>query len=278
MERGAAAALFPAVRSVWAGSIVYPPGGRYGPRVQQDIQLVLLHTGMLNIQVDGEARQVQPGTVILLKPGHHEMFYFAEEQSTWHRWISIELEPGGAEQKRLLEKLPWNVPISEELNRLTDVMLSLQGEGEPAYETLKALGISALELFAAEQQRIRAKLEAHPSVAAVKREIQNSYAESWTLRAMAEAGGVSPEHLVRLFQRYEQVTPMKFLWNYRVLKAQEMLAYTGLSISEIAERCGFQTSYHFARSVKQRTGLTPSAIRAASWEGKDSGRQQLNGE
>ncbi|MFD0697427.1 AraC family ligand binding domain-containing protein [Paenibacillus sp. GCM10027628] len=50
--------------------IVYPPGGRFGPRLQQDIQLVLLHTGQMDVSIDGELHNAQSGNVVILKPDH----------------------------------------------------------------------------------------------------------------------------------------------------------------------------------------------------------------
>ena len=44
--------------SAYAGSVVYGPGGTYGPRRQHDLQLVLVHTGAMEVTIDGVARLV----------------------------------------------------------------------------------------------------------------------------------------------------------------------------------------------------------------------------
>jgi AraC-like DNA-binding protein len=38
--------------AVSAGEVVYPPGGRLGPRWQRDVQLVLVHSGSARIAID----------------------------------------------------------------------------------------------------------------------------------------------------------------------------------------------------------------------------------
>lgn len=48
------------VNKTFVGNIVYPPGGRYGPRLQADIQLVLLHTGSMEVRIDGITHAVPP--------------------------------------------------------------------------------------------------------------------------------------------------------------------------------------------------------------------------
>src|SRR5215207_64043 len=62
---------------VSAGEVVYPPGGRLGPRWQHDAQLVLVHTGSARISVDdAEPTLHRAESVALLLPGHRERFEF----------------------------------------------------------------------------------------------------------------------------------------------------------------------------------------------------------
>jgi len=265
MREDAALPAFASVRGSHAGTVVYPPGGRYGPRWQQDYQLVLLHAGEMTVTVDGAAYDIKSGHVLLLRPGHHELFHFAERQDTWHRWIAVQLLPealasvsGGSG-----EQGPVSMPIPEELNRLTDLMLALKPEHPDESEVMRSLGYAALQLFVAQMGCSSAR-QAHPSVALAKQFVQDRYADELQLQQLAGRAGVSAEHLVRLFRLHEGTTPMRYVWQYRVQRAVELLAQTGLSITEIADRCGFKTTFHLARLVKKQTGSTPSDIRAAA--------------
>ena len=49
----------------------------------------------------------------------------------------------------------------------------------------------------------------------------------------------------------------------RLARARQLLAETGLTISQIAETLGFRDVFFFSRQFTQRTGQTPSAYRAA---------------
>lgn len=254
------------IHSAVAGTIIYPPGGHFGPRLQQDVQLVLLHTGQMEVSVDGILHTVSPGHVAILKPGHMEHFVFAKGQETWHRWIAVNLPEVSEETDKHLNSLPFSLPISEDLNRLTDLMLSLRSSYPETSEVLRSLGQTALYLYEAEISRIHREAP-HPSVERAKSLIHIHFQEDLSLEHLAWDVGLTPEHLVRLFRKFEATTPMKYLWHYRVLRANEMLIQTGLPIGEIAHRCGFKTSYHFARTIKQATGRTPSEIRTLHWKG-----------
>lgn len=117
--------LLSVIDNASAGSTVYPPGGRWGPRIQPNVQFVLVHTGHVHIHVDDEVFFVPAGHVALLHPGHREDFYFAEKSETWHHWVHIELGEANPELLRKLELLPRFIPLSETMNRLTDTLQSL---------------------------------------------------------------------------------------------------------------------------------------------------------
>ncbi|MEK0315808.1 AraC family transcriptional regulator [Cohnella sp. 56] len=258
---------FDQVRYASAGSIVYPPGGRFGPRIQQDIQLVLLYTGQMNVAIDGRTLHVLPGHAVLLKPGHEESFAFSRTEESWHRWIAVHLDPLEAHTRDALYRLPEVLPLTEEMNRLTDLLLNLQSYLPGDMPVVRSLGLAALHLYPTESMRMSEQREKHPSVHLAVAWIREHYAEEISLSDLAACAGLSSEHLLRLFKQHEQTTPIHYLWRYRIERAIELLATTGLTISEIASRCGFKTSHHFARMIKKTTGRTAKEIRQSSWSG-----------
>ena len=57
------------------------------------------------------------------------------------------------------------------------------------------------------------------------------------------------------------MTPMAYLWSYRLRVAKKHLAFTSLPVKDIALRCGFKTVQHFCRKFEATNGLTPTAYR-----------------
>lgn len=250
-----------------AGSIVYPPGGRLGPRIQQDVQLVMLYTGEMNVEINGRMVRIGPGHVVLLKPGCEENFTFSRSEETWHRWIAVHINKLPEETTQLLGQLPEYLPLTEEMNRLLDLMLNMQRYASIDDPAMISLGLAALYLYPTESRRALLEKEKHPAIYQVLSQIYEHYMDELTLAELADRIGLSPEHLVRLFKQYEQTTPIAYLWSYRIDRAVELLTSTGLNVTEIAHRCGFKTSHHFARMIKQITGRTASEIRRLSWSG-----------
>jgi len=255
------------LQSAAAGSVVYPPGGKFGPRFQRDIQLVLLYTGDMRVAIDGREQHVLPGHAALLMPGHEELFTFSRMEETWHRWISIHIEPLSRELQDELYRLPACLPISEPLNRLADLMLILRQQTDPADQAMRSLGLAALQLYPVETQKALLMQEKHPALYKSQSWIREHYADNISLKDIAGQAGVSPEHLVRIYRRYERITPIQYLWRIRIQRATELLTSTGLTVTEIAHLSGFKTSHHLARLIKQSTGKTALEIRRWSWGG-----------
>jgi AraC family transcriptional regulator len=104
-----------------------------------------------------------------------------------------------------------------------------------------------------EQQlrRVRAFIEAH-----LETDIR--------LEAMAAACGISPDYFLRMFKTTVGVSPYQFVINQRVERAKQLLSDDGVSLAEIALRCGFSHQEHLTRMFRRFTGVTPGRYRRGS--------------
>lgn len=100
-----------------------------------------------------------------------------------------------------------------------------------------------------------------PAVQLARRAIDDRYGEAWNLEQLATLAKLNPKYLIALFKRHLGETPISYLWRKRAESGLPMLRQTRLSVEEIAFRCGYQSVAHFSRSIKQRYGAPPRAIR-----------------
>ena len=84
-----------------------------------------------------------------------------------------------------------------------------------------------------------------------------------SLADMAAAAELSPFHFLRVFKTATGQTPYRFLTRIRVERACRHLERGELSVTEIAQACGFATPSRFASAFRAQIGLSPSAYRAA---------------
>ena len=82
------------------------------------------------------------------------------------------------------------------------------------------------------------------------------------LEELAAAAYLSPFHFARLFKKVTGASPHAYLAALRIDRAQQLLAATELSVTEIGSRVGYQSPSHFGKAFRRATGLTPRAFRA----------------
>lgn len=77
----------------------------------------------------------------------------------------------------------------------------------------------------------------------------------------AQAAGLSYVQFSRRFKALTGQTPMEYVIELRMKKAQQLLAQTSLSVKEISALCGFSGEYYFSNFFKANFGMSPSAFR-----------------
>ena len=78
-----------------------------------------------------------------------------------------------------------------------------------------------------------------------------------TLNEIAQICGVSEGHFRKLFREYSGENPIEFRQKHRIEKAKQLLLLDTHSIGEIAEELNFSDIYHFSKTFKKITGLSP---------------------
>lgn len=91
--------------------------------------------------------------------------------------------------------------------------------------------------------------------------IAENYARSLTNTAIGNKFGYHPNYINRLFVKQTGLSLHRYILNYRVSQSVTQLFYTKLSLSEVAQSCGFPDYAYFSRVFKQQHGISPSEYR-----------------
>ena len=75
---------------------------------------------------------------------------------------------------------------------------------------------------------------------------------------LAEMSGTGETYYRSIFIAVFGIAPTKYIQQYRVNKAKELLIRTGASVEDIAIAVGFANSSYFCKVFKSITGVTPS--------------------
>lgn len=99
------------------------------------------------------------------------------------------------------------------------------------------------------------------ALARVARHIRENLARRITLAGAAAAADLSPDYLAHWIRKQTGRTLTELVTERRMAKARELLAHTGMRVSEIARAVGFPDEAYFARRFRQWEGTAPSEYR-----------------
>ena len=83
-------------------------------------------------------------------------------------------------------------------------------------------------------------------VARAQHYIEEHFNENITVSQLAQLGHMSDSNFNRMFKKETAQTPIEYLIIIRVQKSKTLLRRKDIPITEIAMRCGFGSSAHFA--------------------------------
>jgi AraC family transcriptional regulator of arabinose operon len=246
------------------GDVWYDMGGLLGPRVQTDYQLVIVLLGEVRVWVDGEPFDIPPGSVALLHPGRTERFRFSHP--THHTWCAVRPGVVPPAQRRRLARLPSVLPQTRAFDLMMNAAFSITSWREPGgRRLLKSLGLVLLDEYARMAHEGGDDRDLGTPHQRARRWLDEHSPEPDALAGAARAAAVTPQHLIRLFRAHYDTTPGRYLWRRRVERGAGLLTASGLTVAEIADRCGFKNPFHFSRLLRSQQGLSPRQLRQRAW-------------
>ena len=154
----------------------------------------------------------------------------------------------------------WENTVLNLLQKLTE-MEEKKTEFYP-YEILLILS----SLWLTFRKNILLPPQQHENIVSIRMQkflnyIANHYSEDISLESLVKSGNVGKSECLRCFKASLQTTPYKYLMEYRLSKAADLLKTTDLPIGVISENVGFHQVSHFGKCFKEKTGYSPKDYR-----------------
>lgn len=92
--------------------------------------------------------------------------------------------------------------------------------------------------------------------------LQRDYNRSWTTPALADLVALSESALRRAFHRTVGMTPREYLHRVRLMRFEQLVAGSAVSIGEAARRVGWDSGDYARRVFVRNHGVTPREFRA----------------
>lgn len=264
--------------------IFYPPYGKDEIHSHNCMEIGLCMAGSGVIQMEGQAaRPFKPGTVIVIPEGarHSQQ----EEGIPLTRWRYIAVD-----QQRLLgEAMPSCRAVLEEVLESGKQGLYLGDESMRSdvswlIERMFDIKCISAQESAAELEaillvilmRISRKIGTDNVLAETPRQVRNpvepallyiaeQYHSEIKVAQLARSCAMSESYFRKIFLEHMGVTPVEYLNKYRIERAVHLLrAREEMSVSHVAERCGFPSIATFNRNFIRYVGQSPTEMRRKS--------------
>ena len=113
-------------------------------------------------------------------------------------------------------------------------------------------------------------------VVKIKDYIKEHYREEISLSTLAENVGYTKNYICRLFKENSDITINEFLNSVRIHRAVDLLLSSDMDITEISKASGYTNIYHFMKTFKKLTKMSPESYRRNSVVGTSFSRGPID--
>lgn len=223
--------------------------------------------GEFALIVNGTYREIRKNQLVLLPCNSTQTYYHFSDALATKYWVHFTMPYRDRDLLELLE-LPV-VTTVDDPTEVTELFRTILGQDQEATLSAPLIQKAALcRLFAYfvdhTQMPDTKEMLNNEKLAEVLAYIDKHLCEPLTVRRLGEVMHLHPNYFIRYFKENTGVSPMRYIQDLRIERAQQLLQTEDLPIQNIATQLGFTSSYYFARVFKQHTGFTPSVYRLIS--------------
>ena len=243
----------------------------------EDLQFIYVLEGSIEVRTLDSAVQIRTGEAIFINKDvvhyvkrigncHYNSFIFPSYFLEFYTGSPAKILVDGITTNEQLpmfsftSEVGWHQDVINILRQLADIE---RNKTEfYAYEILVRL--SSLWLVMRKNITIPQKQKEsilHSRMQKILRFIEDHYAENITLSDLAGSANISKSECSRCFRVSMNTTPYKYLTEYRLAKAAQLLKKTNEPVGNIASAVGFHQMSHFGKCFREKTGYSPREYR-----------------
>ena len=240
----------------------------YGERYQECC--VCLFRSPVIFDFGGTEKKCSGLTIILYTPGKRQ--YFRPEEGGTLKYDMVLFRPSSADKQYAAGmNIPFDVPMNIKDDYLISSILKNMKvcfglDGRRKSEFME-LSMRMILICVADQNdygksvKEEINVPKYPQLKALRDDIYDDPMRSWSIDEMCAELGVSRTYFHRIYLAAFGVTCRQDVIESRLAYAEELLSETDLSVSAIAEQCGYESDSYFMRQFKQHRGYTPTDYR-----------------
>jgi len=219
--------------------------------LQKSFELVVVEEGEMMVQISGKDFSVTGGKCALILPGQPHAYRTPQHSVSWICIFSIDYLP---DLYRYCSSGKIHDPVFP--LRGDELYQELRDSSENRFR-LKSLLYDVAAEYVAGERREDMHIENNDLICNIVQFIESHYTEPLTLHRVAAEFGYNYRYMSMLMSRYFQTSLSQVVNQYRISYACALLREGNYSITDVSERCGFDSQRNFNRNFKAITSMTP---------------------
>lgn len=250
---------------IQCGKTVCQAGHSPGHRVYHSYSATFILRGKGTYLVGGKQYELKAGNGFIIPPGM-SVNYIADRQDPWEYIYAIFR---GSDAETLVwnagldaRHLTFSFSADEETLELLNQMHTASRENKArGYDVIGSFLLIMSRLIQKQTQKSSEPLRPENYIAKAIAYVEDYYPYGVSVRDMAAYVGIDRTHLYRLFKANVGISPQRYLNEYRLKKAVEMMERQQYSLGAIALSVGFYDISHFSKAFAACYGIQPGAYR-----------------
>lgn len=229
------------------------------PRVISNYLIHFVIKGSGTLECNGKTFKVKENEIFCLPPDAL-IAYYPNENDLWkYFWINFD----GVEGREIFKSMGFsdNCPVksavtSEEALAMFRSLLSSRCSQKESYYKVKSI-LYSIAGDLCEDKRADTFIKGSDLAERVKEILRLNYKNPmFSVDVIADVMHVSHSYVCRLFKEQTGQTLIKYLVNYRLEKAAELLADGEYLVKDLSNMVGFNDELHFMKEFKKKYGVT----------------------
>ena len=229
---------------------------------RKDYHLLLIMNGVCKALHNEKLYTLQKGNLLIYAPGEEQKYTFVSD--TTSLWCHF----GGTIVPELLEScnLKSGAYFFKPSNTVYELYSSvIQRFHQPGMS--KYANASLLELIYCISEHLKPEeKENSDMLLPILTYINANYNKKISLDYLAKKSGYSKSRFSHIFSEITGTTPIKYQNELRLRVSCEMLSFTELTVSNIAQSCGFSDPLYYSRIFKRKYNMSPTESRLSKKE------------
>ncbi|MAX26800.1 MAG: hypothetical protein CMJ19_20095 [Phycisphaeraceae bacterium] len=223
--------------------------------IQTDGQVIVDHTIF----------DLRPGMVLLIHPW--QLHRYANFQSETVSWLFITFDIAPSDRLNCLRNKPAKLNTMTLINLLEQTCRHYAKLNHHQTNTINllrldlAIFLQRLVLQYETTSHLHTAPQISPLISQVGQLVVSTMNQPISVTQLAEELAISPSHLRNRFRQEYHIGVLQYIHQLKMLHAMRLLCTTELTISQIAQHCGFNSLFSFSRVFKRHANISPRAYR-----------------